>query len=76
LGGTSLLGGRGFPAASALAALFLKQLDMFVLSLGVPYGVRTIVISVSLMLGIALYAVNWKSSNFSFKKPDKELQLV
>jgi len=29
-----------------------------------------------LMLGIALYAVNWKSSNFSFKKPDKELQLV
>ena len=76
LGGTSLLGGRGFPAASALAALFLKQLDMFVLSLGVPYGVRTIVISVSLMLGIALYAVNWKSANFSFKKPDKELQLV
>ncbi len=76
LGGTSLLGGRGFPAASALAALFLKQLDMFVLSLGVPYGVRTIVISASLMLGIALYAVNWKSSNFSFKKPDKELQLV
>lgn len=76
LGGTSLLGGRGFPAASALAALFLKQLDMFVLSLGVPYGVRTIVISLSLMLGIALYAVNWKSSNFSFKKPDKKLQLV
>lgn len=76
LGGTSLLGGRGFPAASALAALFLKQLDMFVLSLGVPYGVRTIVISLSLMLGIALYAVNWKSSNFSFKKPDKKMQLV
>jgi ribose transport system permease protein len=76
LGGTSLLGGRGFPAASALAALFLKQLDMFVLSLGVPYGVRTIVISISLMLGIALYAVNWKSSIFSFKKPDRKLQSV
>ena len=76
LGGTSLLGGRGFPAASALAALFLKQLDMFVLSLGVPYGVRTIVISLSLMLGIALYAVNWKSSNFLLKKRDKELQPV
>ncbi|MDP1720574.1 MAG: ABC transporter permease [Candidatus Nanopelagicaceae bacterium] len=59
LGGTSLLGGRGFPAASAVAALFLKQLDMFVLSLGVPYGVRTIVISITLMLGIAIYAVNW-----------------
>jgi len=76
LGGTSLLGGRCFPAASALAALFLKQLDMFVLSLGVPYGVRTIVISLSLMLGIALYAVNWKSSNFQLKKRDKELQPV
>jgi ribose transport system permease protein len=61
LGGTSLLGGRGFPAASAVAALFLKQLDMFVLSLGVPYGVRTLVISISLMLGIALYQVNWKT---------------
>jgi ribose transport system permease protein len=61
LGGTSLLGGRGFPAASAIAALFLKQLDMFVLSLGVPYGVRTIVISFTLMLGIALYAVNWST---------------
>ena len=76
LGGTSLLGGRGFPAASALAALFLKQLDMFVLSLGVPYGVRTIVISFSLMLGIALYAVNWKSANFTLKKRDRKLQPI
>ena len=76
LGGTSLLGGRGFPAASALAALFLKQLDMFVLSLGVPYGVRTIVISISLMFGIALYAVNWKSTNFRFKKQDRQLQPI
>ena len=76
LGGTSLLGGRGFPAASALAALFLKQLDMFVLSLGVPYGVRTIVISISLMFGIALYAVNWKSTNFRFKKRDRQLQPI
>lgn len=76
LGGTSLLGGRGFPAASALAALFLKQLDMFVLSLGVPYGVRTIVISFSLMLGIALYAVNWKSANFTLKKHDRKLQPI
>jgi ribose transport system permease protein len=74
LGGTSLLGGRGFPAASAVAALFLKQLDMFVLSLGVPYGVRTIVISISLMLGIALYAVDWKFLNFTSKKQGRNLQ--
>ena len=76
LGGTSLLGGRGFPAASALAALFLKQLDMFVLSLGVPYGVRTIVISFSLMLGIALYAVNWGSIGSKLKKEGGQLQPV
>ncbi len=74
LGGTSLLGGRGFPAASALAALFLKQLDMFVLSLGVPYGVRTSVISISLMLGIALYAVNWKAVRSKFGAKGRELQ--
>lgn len=74
LGGTSLLGGRGYPAASALAALFLKQLDMFVLSLGVPYGVRTIVISVALMLGIALYAVNWKVINISPTQKNRGLQ--
>lgn len=68
LGGTSLLGGRGFPAASAVAALFLKQLDMFVLSLGVPYGVRTIVISLTLMMGIAIYAVNWTSIREKLKR--------
>lgn len=67
LGGTSLLGGRGFPAASAIAALFLKQLDMFVLSLGVPYGVRTIVISFTLMVGIALYAINWSGVKSRFR---------
>lgn len=68
LGGTSLLGGRGFPAASAVAALFLKQLDMFVLSLGVPYGVRTIVISIALMMGIAMYAMNWSSIRQKLKR--------
>ena len=35
LGGTSLLGGRGNLAATAVAALFLSQLDQFVLALGV-----------------------------------------
>ena len=35
LGGTSLLGGRGNLVATALAALFLSQLDQFVLALGV-----------------------------------------
>jgi len=59
LGGTSLLGGRGFPAASAVAAIFLSQLDQFVLSLKVPYAVRTLVTAMALLVGIALYSVNW-----------------
>ncbi|MBI3429780.1 MAG: ABC transporter permease [Actinobacteria bacterium] len=75
LGGTSLLGGRGFPAASAVAALFLKQLDMFVLSLGVPYGVRTIVISITLMMGIAIYAVNWTSIRQKLMRPSAKITL-
>lgn len=78
LGGTSLLGGRGFPAASAVAALFLKQLDMFVLSLGVPYGVRTLVISITMMAGIAIYALNWAPVKEKMKRrlPNRKLDPV
>ena len=43
LGGTSLLGGRGNLVATAVAALFLSQLDQFVLALGVTYATRTLV---------------------------------
>ena len=42
LGGTSLLGGRGNLVATALAALFLIQLDQFVLALGVDFAVQTL----------------------------------
>jgi len=59
LGGTSLLGGRGFPAATVVAALFLSQLDQFVLALGVPFAVRTLVQAAALAVGVAIYTVNW-----------------
>ena len=59
LGGTSLLGGRGFPAATAVAALFLQQLNQMVLALNVPFGVRTLVTAVALLGGIALYTIKW-----------------
>jgi ribose transport system permease protein len=61
LGGTSLLGGRGFPAATLVAALFLSQLDQFVLALGVPFAVRTLVQAAALAIGVAIYTVNWKA---------------
>ena len=43
LGGTSLLGGRGFPLATIIAAVFLEQLVQFVVELGVSTAIQTIV---------------------------------
>lgn len=60
LGGTSLLGGRGFPVATALAALFLSQLSSFALALGVSFAARTLVEAVALAIGVSLYTVDWK----------------
>jgi ribose transport system permease protein len=59
LGGTSLLGGRGNLAATAIAALFLSQLDQFVLALGVTYATRTLVQAAALAVGVALYTIDW-----------------
>ncbi|MFB2582448.1 ABC transporter permease [Herbiconiux sp. P15] len=59
LGGTSLLGGRGFPLATVIAALFLAQLDQFVLAAGVPFGARSIIQAAALAVGVALYTINW-----------------
>ena len=59
LGGTSLLGGRGLPAATVVAALFLSQLDQFVLALGVSFAVRTLIQAAALAIGVAIYTVNW-----------------
>ena len=59
LGGTSLLGGRGNLVATAVAAVFLTQLDQFVLALGVTFAVKTLVQSAAFALGVALYTINW-----------------
>ena len=59
LGGTSLLGGRGNLVATAVAALFLSQLDQFVLALGVTYATRTLVQAAALAVGVALYTIGW-----------------
>jgi ribose transport system permease protein len=60
LGGTSLLGGRGNLVATVVAALFLSQLEQFVLALGVGFAVRTLVQAAALALGVAIYTVNWR----------------
>ena len=59
LGGTSLLGGRGNLVATAIAALFLSQLDQFVLALGVTYATRSLVQAGALAVGVALYTIDW-----------------
>jgi ribose transport system permease protein len=60
LGGTSLLGGVGSPVATAVGALFLSQLDQFVLTTGVSSAVQYLVQAAALAIGIAIYSVNWK----------------
>jgi ribose transport system permease protein len=59
LGGTSLLGGRGNLVATAVAALFLSQLDQFVLALGVTYATRQLVQAAALAVGVGLYTIDW-----------------
>jgi len=42
-----------------IAALFLTQLQQFVLALGVGFAYRTLIEAAALAVGIALYTVNW-----------------
>jgi ribose transport system permease protein len=56
LGGTSLLGGRGFPVSTVIAAFFLTQLNQFALAVGVPYSAQTIIQALALGFGIAVYS--------------------
>lgn len=56
LGGTSLLGGRGFPISTAIAGFFLTQLAQFSISIGVPFSAQTIIQAFALGFGIAVYS--------------------
>jgi len=59
LGSTSLLGGRGFPVSTVIAAFFLNQLSQFALAIGVPYSAQTIIQALALGFGIGVYSVEW-----------------
>lgn len=71
LGGTSLLGGRGFPVSTVIAALFLNQLSQFALAVGVPYSAQTIIQAFALGLGIAVYSVRIPNSLKKMIKPTR-----
>jgi len=59
LAGTSLLGGRGFPISTVIAAFFLNQLSQFALAVGVPYSAQTIIQALALVFGIGVYSLRW-----------------
>jgi ribose transport system permease protein len=65
LGGTSLLGGRGYPLSTVLAAFFLNQLSQFALTVGVPFSAQTIIQALALGFGIGVYSLHWR---VNFKK--------
>jgi len=72
LGGTSLLGGRGFPVSTVIAAFFLNQLSQFALAVGVPYSAQTIIQALALGFGIAVYSLRWSRNTKKLTNPSKE----
>lgn len=62
LGGTSLLGGRGYPISTVIAAFFLNQLSQFALTVGVPYSAQTIIQALALGFGIGVYSLRWRAN--------------
>ena len=71
LGGTSLLGGRGSVVATAIGALFISQLDQFVLTAGVDSAVQYLVQAAAIALGIAVYSVPWGRLRERFARRDE-----
>jgi len=57
LGGTSLLGGVGSVMASAMGALFLSQLQQFVLATGASAAVQNLVQAGALALAVTIYGL-------------------
>jgi ribose transport system permease protein len=57
LGGTALTGGRASVVASAVAALFLTQLNQIVLAAGLPTSTQLIVQSLAIVVVVALRQV-------------------
>ena len=60
LGGTSLFGGAGSVAASAVGALFLIQLQQLTLGMGAPAAVQDIIEAAIIAVGMGLRLVPWR----------------
>ena len=60
LGGTSLFGGVGNLTASAIAALFLTQLQQLVLTTDAGVGVQFLFQGGAIIVGVGIYSIKWK----------------
>ena len=60
LGGTSLLGGTGSVAATAVGAIFLVQLQQVIIGMGAPTSAQFIIQAVIILLGMAIRAAPWR----------------
>ncbi len=71
LGGTSLLGGVGSAVASAMGALFLSQLQQFVLATGASAAVQNLVQAGALALAVMVYSLRLRPSRILTRlRPD------
>jgi ribose transport system permease protein len=61
LGGTSLFGGVGNLTASAIAALFLTQLQQLVLTTDAGVGVQFLFQGGAIVVGVGIYSIKWKN---------------
>ena len=60
LGGTSLLGGAGSVAATAIGAIFLVQLQQVVIGMGAPTSAQFVIQAAIILLGMSLRVVPWR----------------
>jgi ribose transport system permease protein len=61
LGGTSLLGGAGSVAATAIGAIFLVQLQQVVIGMGAPTSAQFVIQAVIILLGMSIRVVPWNA---------------
>ncbi len=60
LGGTSLLGGAGSVAATAIGAIFLVQLQQVVIGMGAPTSAQFVIQAAIILLGMSIRVVPWR----------------
>lgn len=61
LGGTSLLGGAGSVAATAIGAIFLVQLQQVVIGMGAPTSAQFVIQAAIILLGMSIRVVPWNA---------------